>query len=57
MALLIHPHRRRKEVPFGGGGKILLFVRKAHVKFFGHAHLIEVQRSLVALEGAIAGWS
>ena len=49
-------HRRRKEVLFGGG-KVLLFARKARAKFFGHAHLIEVQRALVALEGATAVWS
>ena len=41
----------------GGGGKVLLFAREARLKFLGHAHLIEVQRSLVALEGATAGWS
>ena len=44
-------HRRRKEVPFGGGGGQNIII------IFGHAHLIEVQRSLVALEGVTAGWS
>ena len=34
---------------------MILFARKACAKFLGHAHLIEVQRSLVALEGAIKG--
>ena len=53
----IRCHRRRKEVLFGGGKVLLLFARKARAKFFGHAHLIEVQRALVALEGATAVWS
>ena len=51
-------HRRRKEVLFGGGGgKVLLFACEARAKNLGHAHLIEVQRALVALEGATAVWS
>ena len=49
-------HRRRKEVLFGGG-KVLIFARKARAKILGHTHLFEVQRSLVALEGATAVWS
>ena len=42
-------HRRRKEVLFGGAKYYY-----SRAKFFGHAHLIEVQRALVALEGATA---
>ena len=46
-------HRRRKEVPFGGG-KVLLFAREACANFYDHAHFFEVQRSLVAIEGSTA---
>ena len=53
---IMHLHKRRKEVLFegGGGGKlIILFARE----IFGPCPFIEVQRSLVALEGATAVWS
>ena len=36
------------------GGKVLLFACEARAKLLGPAHLIEVQRSLVALKGATA---
>ena len=39
------------------GGRVVLFARKACAKFQGQAHLIEVQQSLVALEGVTAVWS
>ena len=48
-------HRRRKEVLFGGAK--YYHSRAERAKNLGHAHLIEVQRALEALEGATAVWS
>ena len=42
-------HRRRKEALTGGGGAN---INNCARKFWGHAPLIEVQRSLVSIGGA-----
>ncbi len=44
-------HRRQKEVLFGGGLRVII-AHEARAIFLGHTHLIEVQRSLVAIGGA-----
>ena len=49
----LHVHRRRKFCLGGGGAKYYHLCAKN----LGHAHLIEVQRALMALEGATAVWS
>ena len=48
----MHNHVQMPSV-WGGGAKYYY----SRTKFLGHAHLIEVQRSLVAPEGATAVWS